>query len=102
MAGVYKVVDFNQGFLPTILHVDVSEFGLIIMHTYPGQASGLAYFLDKKYINKDNAIKPNSGILGSIAGDDTILLIVRSKNDLSNVFAFLREDFPYLDEVMKS
>lgn len=101
VSGVYKIVDLNKGFTPVLLKVDVSEFGLIVMHTYPGQASSLGYFLDRKYIDIDSSgSKHNCGILGTIAGDDIVLLIVKSKNDIKNIFEVLQEDFPYLKNII--
>lgn len=93
VAGVYKVIDINQYQLPLILNMQISDFGLIVLHTQPGQASSLAYFLDKKYVlNSSN----NIGIIGTIAGDDTVLLIIRSKAELNKVLQSIYETFPYL------
>nr|WP_241480480.1 hypothetical protein [Legionella norrlandica] len=38
----------------------------------------------------------NSGILGTIAGDDTVLLIIKSKSYQQKVNDILRKEFPYL------
>ncbi|MBS9528950.1 MULTISPECIES: arginine repressor [Wolbachia] len=93
VAGVYKVIDINQYQLPLILNMQISDFGLIVLHTQPGQASSLAYFLDKKYVlNSSN----NIGIIGTIAGDDTVLLIIKSKAELNKVLQSIYETFPYL------
>lgn len=37
-----------------------------------------------------------SGILGTIAGDDTVMVIVKSKNDIQAVKQMIVEKFPYL------
>ncbi|WPY00140.1 ArgR family transcriptional regulator [Candidatus Trichorickettsia mobilis] len=93
VSGVYKAIDLNMPTLPIVLNIQISEFGLIILHTHPGNASSLAYFIDQKYVNYRNS---DSGILGTIAGDDTILLIIKSKNDLNKVLKLLQAEFPYL------
>ncbi len=96
VAGVYKQIDFNRRHLPIILNLKVSEFGIIVLHTYPGQASGLAYFLDQTYVSYSPTYETNSGILGTIAGDDTVILIAQSKDDVKTAVRTIEEKFPYL------
>ena len=96
VAGIYKVIDYNQPGLPLVLNIQISDFGLIVLQTHPGNASSLAYYIDRKYVAYNPQSPTNSGILGTIAGDDTILLIIKSKNDLDKIMGFLRQDFPYL------
>lgn len=96
VAGVYQVIEFNQPHLPLVLNMQVSDFGLIILHTNPGQASSLAYFLDQKYVSFSQKTKVSSGIIGTIAGDDTVLIIIKSKDDLEGVLNVLYKEFPYL------
>ncbi|WP_353286429.1 ArgR family transcriptional regulator [Wolbachia endosymbiont (group A) of Crataerina pallida] len=96
VAGMYKVIDINQYRLPLILNMQISDFGLIVLHTQPGQASSLAYFLDQKYVNYSLNNSKNIGIIGTIAGDDTVLLIIKSKAELNKVLQPIYETFPYL------
>ncbi|WP_058534939.1 arginine repressor [Legionella saoudiensis] len=96
VAGVYQVVDFNVPNLPLVLNIQVSDFGLIVLHTHPGNANSLAYYIDKKYVSFSIQGNKCSGILGTIAGDDTVLLIVKSKDKQEEVLSLLRADFPYL------
>jgi len=96
VGGVYQVVDFTTPHLPLVLNLQVSEFGLIVLHTHPGSANSLAVFFDKKYASFSLDQQNTSGILGTIAGDDTVILIVRSKQDLKPVLQLIQEDFPYL------
>ncbi|WP_338406790.1 MULTISPECIES: ArgR family transcriptional regulator [unclassified Wolbachia] len=96
VAGVYKVIDINQYQLPLILNMQISDFGLIVLHTQPGQASSLAYFLDQKYVIYSLNNSKNIGIIGTIAGDDTVLLIIKSKTELNKVLQSIYETFPYL------
>lgn len=98
VAGVYQVIEFNQPHLPLVLNMQVSDFGLIVLHTNPGQASGLAYFWDQKYGNYSSKNNISTGIIGTIAGDDTILIIIKSKSDLENVLGLIHKEFPYLQK----
>ncbi|EEH11996.1 arginine repressor [Wolbachia endosymbiont of Muscidifurax uniraptor] len=95
VAGMYKVIDINQYRLPLILNMQISDFGLIVLHTQPGQASSLAYFLDQKYVIYSLNNSKNIGIIGTIAGDDTVLLIIKSKAELNKVLQSIYETFPY-------
>lgn len=96
VAGMYKVIDINQYRLPLILNMQISDFCLIVLHTQPGQASSLAYFLDQKYVIYSLNNSKNIGIIGTIAGDDTVLLIIKSKAELNKVLQSIYETFPYL------
>ncbi len=96
VSGVYKVIDFNQPNLPLILNMQAAESGLIVLHTHPGQASSLAYYIDRKYVDYTVKKIGGVGILGTIAGDDTVLLVVRSRADVENVLAELYKAFPYV------
>jgi transcriptional regulator of arginine metabolism len=94
--GLYKIIDYKQPGLPLVLNIQVSEFGLIVLQTHPGNANSLAYYLDRKYVSFAIHEATHSGILGTIAGDDTVLIIIKSKADLSRVISLLQEEFSYL------
>lgn len=96
VSGYYKVIDYQQPGLPLVLNIQISDFGLIVLQTHPGNASSLAYYIDRKYVSFSIQETKDSGILGTIAGDDTVLLIIKQKDDLQKVYALLREEFPYL------
>ncbi|AAU26587.1 hypothetical protein PGH43_13125 [Legionella pneumophila 130b] len=96
VSGYYKIIDYNQPGLPLVLNVQVSDFGLIILQTHPGNANSLAYYIDRKYVSFSIKDSANSGILGTIAGDDTVLLIIKSKSDQQKVLDILMKEFPYL------
>jgi len=70
----------NTGFLSLTFSKN-----LAVIRTRPGYASSIAYDID----NEDYP-----GILGTIAGDDTILLILAEDENKSNVRAFLRRIIP--------
>ena len=96
VSGIYKVVDFVTSSLPLVLSIHVSEFGLIVLHTEPGNANSLGYFIDQKFVNFHSFEDKDSGILGTIAGDDTLLLIIKNKSALDKVVQLLQNEFPYL------
>jgi transcriptional regulator of arginine metabolism len=96
IAGVYKIIELNMPNLPLVLNIQVSDLGLIVLHTHPGNANSLAFFIDQKYVTFQAKHPKNSGILGTIAGDDTVLLIIKSKADLKNVLEIMAKEFPYL------
>ena len=96
IAGVYTNVDFNPPNLPLVLNMQISESGIIVLHTPPGNASSLAAYFDQKYVSFSVDQKNSSGVLGTIAGDDTVILIIKSKWHVKPVLDLLEEDFPYL------
>jgi transcriptional regulator of arginine metabolism len=61
--GLYKVIDYKQPGLPLVLNIQVSEFGLIVVQTHPGNANSLAYYLDRKYVSFAIQEQSHSGIL---------------------------------------
>jgi len=63
-----------------VLDVDYSE-NLIVIKTYPGNAHGVASLIDgSKW----------SGIIGTLAGDDTILLVVKPKEKVKKIMQKLK------------
>jgi transcriptional regulator of arginine metabolism len=97
VGGLYKLVEASQIHLPMILNMQVSEFGIIVLHTLPGNANSLAIWLDQKYVDFSNKQKNKIELLGTIAGDDTILLIAKNKSALKNILANIKKDFPYVN-----
>ena len=66
--------------------VDVDYF--IVIHTLPGAASTVAFYLDSE---------ENIDILGTIAGDDTILVILdNNKEKINNILKLFKG---YLQEI---
>ena len=68
-------------FMNTVVKIDSVEY-LIVLHTRPGGAPNLAFYLDQEKIE---------GIIGTIAGDDTILVIVNNKSVSDNLLLNWRE-----------
>lgn len=58
---------------------------MIVLHTTPGSASLVARHLD--------SLKMNLGILGTIAGDDTIFVVPESVRKISNVIKKIKDEF---------
>lgn len=79
--GIYKPIQSKNN--EQLLHIDIAEPNMLIIHTLPGNASSLAYKIDQMLDYKKPSKK--SGILGTIAGDDTILVIIDIKYSLENI-----------------
>ncbi len=60
---------------------------IAVIKTRPGYASSMAYDID----NRESA-----DILGTIAGDDTIMLVLREGADVKKVRRFLTDIFPHI------
>ena len=65
---------FGSSLHESIVHIDSAE-NLIVVKTYPGMAQAIAAILDSAHIK---------GIMGSVAGDDTIIAAVRD-NELTTL-----------------
>jgi len=99
IGGIYKIIDLGAGSLPVVLNMQVSDFGIIVLHTHPGSANGLAYYIDQKYVDFSEDESKSSGILGTIGGDDTVLVVVKNKESMAAVKTVFYELFPYLKEM---
>ena len=64
-----------------ILSVDHNE-SLIVVRTLAGRAPGIAHFIDR--LN-------NPEILGTVAGDDTVLVIPSSHNHINNIVLLVKK-----------
>jgi transcriptional regulator of arginine metabolism len=58
---------------------------MIVVHTTPGSASLVARHLD--------SLRSSIGILGTIAGDDTIFIVPESTKKVSSVIRKIKEEF---------
>jgi len=94
--GMYKIVELSTYHLPRVSNIQVSDFGMIVLHTSPGNANNLAYYLDQKYVAFNAKDSKDSGLLGTIAGDDTVLLIAKNKTALGQVLKTIQEEFSYM------
>jgi transcriptional regulator of arginine metabolism len=78
VGGIYKAIEFDPIKAPPVLNAKVSDSGIIVLHTYPGHANSLAYFIDQRYVSFYPQEKADCGILGTMAGDDTVLIIIQN------------------------
>lgn len=68
-------------FIDFVVDMDFSE-NLIILNTLPGTANGLASAIDNVEWEE---------VIGSVAGDDTVLLVVKPKEMTENLFYKLHD-----------
>ena len=100
VAGIYRAIGYNRTSLPLIMNVKVSDFGMIVLHTNPGDANSLGYYFDQKYVNmKKISEKDDLNILGTIAGDDTLMLILKNLDSTKKVIEEIKKDFPYVGDI---
>jgi len=86
----YKVLQEEAVARTPLLHIKAAAPNLLVLHTLPGHASSLAFQLDQKIYPVDGAAEPEfSGLLGTIAGDDTVLVIIRDESALERVMAVM-------------
>ena len=77
-------VKFHNIMKETVTSVDYS-LNMVVIRTYPGMAGSAAAAIDSLH---------HPGVLGSIAGDDTIMLVMRDEN-VAGLFA--KEFFSYFN-----
>ncbi len=68
-------VKFSTALIESIVSVDHASNN-VVLKTYPGMAQAVAVGIDRMHMHQ---------ILGSIAGDDTILVIVRDEEAASEI-----------------
>jgi transcriptional regulator of arginine metabolism len=76
--GVYRAPQLEPGQSPLVDHLSAEKIGdhLIVLRTGPGHAQSAALHLDRAKLQ---------GVAGTIAGDDTIFIALRSREDQSKV-----------------
>lgn len=84
--GVYCLPTINPGesALIDLLNIDVAGDNLVIIKTLPGQASGVGSIIDNMKLTE---------IVGSIAGDDTLFIAVKGKQEQSNIIKHILHHF---------
>ncbi len=82
--GAYRlpVPSFEAAKIGAILGLETAGDHLIVVKTPPGQASMVALALDREKI---------PGIVGTVAGDDTFFIAVRSRRDQKPVITQVRK-----------
>lgn len=89
----YQVFDQSALTRIPVFSIKFSLPNLIVLQTLPGNANALAYQIDQK-MSKMEASKedPYFGVLGTIAGDDTVLIIMQDEQALLNLKARLEQN----------
>lgn len=71
----------NFGFFKSMIHSLATSVNMIVIHTAVGMAQGIAAFIDRL---------GRVDILGTIAGDDTIMVVCRSQEETEKVAEYLK------------
>lgn len=71
----------HPGFFKSMIHSMASSLNIIVIHTTAGMAQGIAALIDSMGRND---------ILGTIAGDDTIMVVCRSVEETDGVAEYLK------------
>lgn len=72
VSGIYQII--KQNILNPIVKITEVGPNLLIINTLPGHANSVAYLIDDEFISDQL-----HGILGSLAGDDTIFVAINPK-----------------------
>ena len=86
--NIYAKEAVNANAIPSIEFSDT----LAVMKTNPGYAMGIASDID---------LSITEGIMGTIAGDDTILLILRKRFNKKQIINALSQILPSIREINK-
>ena len=76
-----NTLGLNSALTESILKID-HAYNDIVVHTLPGLAQAIAAAIDSIHIE---------GVLGCVAGDDTILIITRSEQSADTISHSLSE-----------
>ena len=101
--GSYQKVLPAASSLPPLLSIEASLPNLMVLHTFPGHAGAVGIHLDQLRTHyqkshessSSNPENPLKGFLGTIAGDDTILVIVKNQTFIEPLKAFIAKEFSY-------
>ena len=73
---ISKAESLSTIIIDNVVKIDLAEF-LLVLHTNPGGAPVVAFYLDQNKI---------TGIVGTLAGDDTVLIITNSKETALDIY----------------
>lgn len=93
--GIYRIIHGQIRCLSDVLAVRSSEFGIIVLHTNPGTANSVAAYLDEHYISFKQNNTNYTGILATLAGDDTVLVVVKDSQSLHATQKLFKELFAH-------
>lgn len=92
-SGKYILLESQKSALFKLISIKSNDSGLLILKTLPGQAQAIAAFLDQKYANQTNYNQLSTIFLGTIAGDDTIVVILSSCKESEKATEIITNDF---------
>jgi transcriptional regulator of arginine metabolism len=72
--------DFSSSLTTSIVHVDYAR-NIVVVKTFPGMANAVAACIDSMHLTE---------IIGSVAGDDTILAVVRTDEEAEMLWNKIR------------
>ncbi len=81
-SGVFSQTKMSRTFQDSIVKIKVSE-NILVIRTLPGTAQAVAYNID--YVKWQE-------ILGTVAGDDTIMVVLADRNMADTVIAKLKKN----------
>lgn len=92
--GTYKYVSpnvksassapvLNSAITESIIHIEAAE-NIIVIKTMSGMANAVGVCIDSLHV---------SGVVGSVAGDDTILLVAKTSEVAQGIEVELKQDF---------
>lgn len=73
----------NSAITDAVVKIDIG-CNIIVVKTFAGMANAIAVCIDSMH---------HDDIVGSVAGDDTLLLVTRSNEDAETLAAVLKENF---------
>ncbi len=93
----YQIVNQEPKARIPVLSIKVALPNLVVLRTLPGHASSLAYQIDQNMdkaetLTMDSPVDPYKGVIGTIAGDDTILVIMQDKESLLSFKKWLEQN----------
>ena len=95
--GTYKYVSpeakaqvgapvLNSAITESIVHIEAAE-NIIVIKTFSGMANAIGVCIDSLHL---------TGIVGSVAGDDTLLLVAKTSVIASEIEEELKKDFGFI------
>lgn len=81
----YQIINQDSLSRIPVFSIKYSLPNLIVLHTLPGHANPLAYQIDQKVAKTQGEEDPYAGVIGTIAGDDTLLIILQNEKSLSDL-----------------
>lgn len=92
-AGRYVLLNRSAAPGFKIVSIKSNDSGIVMIKTSPGQAQGVAAFLDHKYGSEEFTNPLKTIFLGTIAGDDTVLVVLSSAKEAEKSIQLIEHDF---------